>query len=172
MQPARDMVVFGFLLLVLIAFLAIIVPAAIAVPNTLQHPALSPRFLPSILGVSIIVLALIGLTRAALALRRLKSARGTVRRRMDTTAEQGSLAGLADEVLPLLAFGLLVAALLLTPLIGMVPAGTASVIALLVLGGERRLWAIALVGIGLSFGMGQVFSAALNVPVPMGALFR
>lgn len=138
-----------------------VVPAAIVEPNNVPGIALSPRFLPSILGMLVLVLSLIGLLKAILAPKTASA----------IDPDGGALSSASHAapgmLLPAVALAVLIGTLLIIPFAGMRWALVAGAVILLLLGGERRLWVLALVGVALPVAATWLFQTAFHVPVPV-----
>ena len=155
---SREQVVFGVLLLAAIVFVAFVVPIGIVAPGEDLPLALSPRFLPIVLGAAIGALALLGI-----AIDRWR-ARGGV----DLGAPEIPFQA---ELRVWSAFLILFATVASVGWVGMVTASMLGFVGLLILGGERRLWVYLLAGVAFPYALGAFFENAVHVPLPAGKLF-
>lgn len=156
----REQLVFGVLLLGAIVFLVFVVPIGIVAPGGNLPLALSPRFLPIVLGVAIGGLALLGI-----AVERWR------RRGSDVDLGAPEIA-IPAELRVWSAFLILFVTVASVDWVGMVPASVLGFVGLLVLGGERRWWVYLLAGVVFPYAVAAFFEHAVHVPLPAGELFR
>jgi len=185
-RPAvlRDLCLYTLLAVSAVLFIAALAPYAIAVPGDLGNPVLSPRFLPNVLAGAVGGLALFGVLRSALLLRRptppLPAAASVPETASDSDvpdsdapdSDASNRGGLWDKLRPLLAFAILCLSYPFSGLFGMTPVSILILALLLWLGGERRAWPYLAVAIALPCAIAYFFEAMLNVPVPAATFLR
>ena len=137
------------------------------IPAAIDILALGPAFWPSIVSTFML---LMGAVVGAQALRRLRAGRaaaetdGEDRRSLATALSEYALGRWLGALVLLAAFYAL-----LEPL-GMILASMLAMVALMVLGGERRPALLAILPIGLPFALFLFFRYAANVVIPLGVL--
>lgn len=157
---SREQVVLALLFSAALVFIFVVVPIGIAEPRGKLAPTMSPRFLPTVLGIAIGALAFVGLVaehrRAA------SGGAGQAAPRLEFPAELRVWG----------AFAIMLASIAIISFVGMVPAAALGFAALLVLGGERRWWVYLVAALLFPCALGWFFDHALHVPLPAGSLFR
>ncbi len=147
--------------------LFVLVPLGVEDPGAIDILALGPAFWPSIVSTFML---LMGAVVGAQALRRLRAGRaaaetdGEDRRSLATALSEYALGRWLGALVLLAAFYAL-----LEPL-GMILASMLAMVALMVLGGERRPALLAILPIGLPFALFLFFRYAANVVIPLGVL--
>ncbi|MFY0611571.1 MAG: tripartite tricarboxylate transporter TctB family protein [Hyphomicrobiaceae bacterium] len=142
--------------------LAVLIPYGIEKPASLQFLALSPSFWPNTVGV---VISLIGLALIASSFSKGTAATAKLQALQDRQQSSTWLA-VRPFVVMAICFVLYLA---LQPL-GFVLTTTIAMVVLMLVGGERRLWLIALTSILTPLALYIFFTKATGVPIPAGVL--
>lgn len=148
--------------------LFVLVPLGIEDPGNIDILALGPAFWPSVISIFIL---LMGAIVGAQGLRRLRAGRAAAAE--SDGEDQRSLAtALSEYALGrwLGALALLAAFYVLLEPLGMILASMLAMVALMVLGGERRAALLAALPMGLPFALFLFFRYVANVVIPLGAL--
>lgn len=143
-----------------LVFLFVVVPVGIRVPGRVQHFGLSPAMLPIVTAV------LIGTFGAILALRAAFA--------QALPPPEDELAGepRVDWWWRLTVAAALAAAYyVVVPWLGMTLTAVLVTAGMMLLGGERRLWLIAMLAVTLPVVVSYLFRGLLYVPLPRGLLF-
>lgn len=136
-----------------------LIPVGVAVPSSVKHLPLSPRFLPYVLSIFIFCVAAIMLILALRAPTLVLDTGDDSDRRADWPVKLGVLA-----VVALFYW-------LLPETIGMLLTTIVNVTLLLLIGGERRVWVIGTVGVLIPSLTYYVFTEVFYVSLPAGSLF-
>lgn len=142
--------------------LAVLIPYGIESPSALQYRALSPSFWPNTVGV---VLSLIG---AALIVTSFFGHKTATER--ETTSEADAQSSTWLSVRPLVVMLICFALYLALEHLGFVLTLTIAIAVLSILGGERRLWLIALTSVLTPLALYIFFTKATGVAIPAGVL--
>lgn len=147
--------------------LFVLIPVGVEDPGSIDVLALGPAFWPSVISV---FMFLMGVILGAQGIRRLRADRVTAGA---DRGDQRSLATALSEY----AFGrwfgalvLLAAFYVLLEPLGMIVASMLVMVALMLLGGERRPAILAVLAVGLPFALFVFFRYVANVVIPLGVL--
>ena len=142
--------------------LAVLIPYGIDAPSSLQFRALSPSFWPNTVGV---VISLIGAALIATSL--FKGNTATARSQASEGNEQPS-AWLRAR--PFVVMAICFALYLALEQLGFVLTLAIAIAVLSIIGGERRLWLIALISVLTPLALYIFFTKATGVAIPAGVL--
>lgn len=150
----------AFLALGVIA-LTILIPYGIESPASLQFRALSPSFWPNTVGV---VISLIGLALIA------TSFFGSAAATRSRASEGGQPTSTWLQARPFVVMAICLILYLALEKLGFVLTLTIAIAALSIIGGERRLWLIALISVLTPLALYIFFTKATGVAIPAGVL--
>lgn len=142
--------------------LGVLIPYGIEKPASLQFRALSPSFWPNTVGT---VVSLIGL--ALIASSFVTGSGGTSRLQ---SSEDGQQSSTWLTVRPFVVMAICFALYLALETFGFVLTTTIAMAVLMVIGGERRIWLIALISVSAPLALYIFFTKATGVAIPAGIL--
>jgi hypothetical protein len=155
----REIVFAALTLAAAIGFALFVIPNGVTTPASVRHLPLSPAFLPYVLTAAIGVFALIHMLEAIYA------------PHIPADDEEGSQDAHPNwKVRAILLSVLLLVYLLLPERLGMLPTAIGVTIALLAIGGERRVAVLLGVGITVPLLVYLFFAEVAQVPMPEGIL--
>ncbi len=159
-QRLQDGVFAVAMMLFAVVMAFVVIPAGVRVPASVTHLPLSPRFFPYVLVGMVFVFAASMLVMSVLGPPPLpgEAAAGALRRRW------------ALRLAVLLA--VLAGYVTLPERLGMLPMAVLGTVALLAVGGERRLTVLAGVGAVVPVLVYLLFTEVFNVPLPAGPLLE
>ena len=160
---AKSNVASGIAFLVLgVLVLTVLIPHGIDSPSSLQFRALSPSFWPNTVGV---VICLIGV--ALIATSFFSGTAATVQSQASEANEQPSTwLTIRPYIVMVICFALYLA----LEKLGFVLTLTIAIAVLSIIGGERRLWLIALISVLTPLALYIFFTKATGVAIPAGVL--
>lgn len=161
MRTAHKDIVFGAALLVLsLAVLFWLIPVGIDSPGKIRNPALAPAFWPRLIMIGMTALSVILIAQGVLALRR--SGGG------DDLLDDAPARDVVGEIKMLVAAAVLFVFAWSMTWGGIVVPSMAALIFYMALHGERRVWIILPVAIGLPVALYLFFLEVAQVPMPLG----
>jgi putative tricarboxylic transport membrane protein len=160
-QRRRNDAIFAIAMMVFAILLAfVLIPAGVRVPAAVTHLPLSPRFFPYVLSAMIFAFAFAFLIMTYIGPPPLPEDAAPVEWRRRWPLRLGVLA------LVLVAF------VQLPERWGMLPIAILAMLALLLVGGERRIWVLIGVGGVVPIAVYFLFTEAFQVPMPAGPLLE
>lgn len=160
-QRRRNDAIFAVTMVIFAVLLAfVIIPASVRVPAAVTHLPLSPRFFPYVLSAMIFAFAFAFLIMTYIGPPPLPEDAAPVEWRRRWPLRLGALALV------------LVAYVQLPEKLGMLPIAIVSMVALLLVGGERRIWVLIGVGGIVPIAVYFLFTEAFQVPMPAGPLLE
>ncbi|WP_201156512.1 tripartite tricarboxylate transporter TctB family protein [Rhodobaculum claviforme] len=161
LRQRRQDAVFAVLMMVFAVVMAfVVIPAGVRVPASVAHLPLSPRFFPYVLVGMVFVFA------AAIAV---MSVIGPPP--LPPDAEAAALRPRWPLRLAAL-LAVLAGWVVLPERVGMAPLAVVATIALLLVGGERRIWMLGAVGVVVPVLVYLLFTEVFHVPMPAGPLLE
>ena len=159
-QRRLDVVFAGAMMVFAVVMAFMVIPAGVRVPASVTHLPLSPRFFPYVLvgmvfvfAASMLVMSMVGPPPLP------PDVEATALRLRWPLRLAALLAVLAGWVV-------------LPERVGMLPLAILATLALLVLGGERRLWMLGAVGVVVPVLVYLLFTEVFHVPLPAGPLLE
>lgn len=160
-QRRRNDAIFAVTMMIFAVLMAfVIIPAGVRVPAAVTHLPLSPRFFPYVLSAMIFAFAFAFLFMTYIGPPPLPEDAAPVEWRQRWPLRLGVLA------LVLMAF------VQLPERWGMLPIAILAMLALLLVGGERRIWVLIGVGGIVPIAVYFLFTEAFQVPMPAGPLLE